>query len=371
MPSARILSSLHEVPPATWDALAGAHNPFVEHAFLSTLEDSGSVGKGSAWIPQHLTVWEGERLLSAAPAYLRGDSYGEYIFDWGWAEAAHCAGIRYYPKISLAIPFTPATGPRLMGEGSLLLPLLSRLATEQKVSGSHILFLTEEEEALATAAGWLPRASLQFHWRSRGWADFDAFLADLTRKRRHEIQRERRKVREAGVQVRVLTGAEMEPEDWAILRECYRSTIAKMGAIPYLKDRFFALLPERLSHRVVAAIATHNGRRIAATLNYWKGEHLYGRYWGCLEEVPGLHFECCYYSLLEWGIPRGITLFEAGAQGEHKLSRGFLPTLTRSVHQLRNPGLHNAVGQFLAEERRRVTSGIAAYMEESPFKEPV
>lgn len=375
--SARVLQSIHEVPPGEWDALTGNNNPFVEHAFLALLEDSGSVGPRTAWQPAHLALYDGPLLVAASPFYRRGDSYGEYIFDWGWAQAAQRAGLRYYPKYTSAIPFTPATGPRmLVAPGRPRGPLQNALAglaleVARKAGGSgvHWLFVEEEEQQSLGTAGYHARASFQFHWRNRGWKDFDAFLADFTRKRRHEVQRERRKVREAGLEVRVLRGTEMEEEDWAMVRHFYRSTTEKMGAIPYLKDRFFQLLPERFAHRTVTVIARHGTRRVAGTLNFSKGNHLYGRYWGCLEEFPALHFECCYYALIEWGLANGIELFEAGAQGEHKISRGFLPALTRSAHRLFHPGLEQAVAQFLTDEAAHVKEVIANYGAESPFKQ--
>lgn len=371
-----IHEQIRKIPSPAWDALVGADNPFVEHGFLCALEEGRSVGKGSGWLPRYITVWDEQQLVAATPFYLRGDSYGEYIFDWGWAEAAQRAGMRYYPKCTSAIPFTPATGPRLLclpGQDArplkaALIQAAEGLAKQTNSSSLHWLFLETADAAALKEHGYLHRASFQFHWENRGWKDFDAFLQSLTRKRRHEIQRERRKVQDAGVEVRVVEGPHLNEDDWISLRRFYVSTTSKMGAIPYLTESTFAQFAQNFAHRVVAVLAYRQGRCIAGTLNFRKGAHLYGRYWGCLEEVPALHFECCYYALISWGIGQGIQRFEAGAQGEHKLARGFMPTLTHSCHRLLHPGLHRAVADFITRERAQVEHVIADYAAAGPYR---
>ena len=358
----KIAASIHEVEPASWNALAG-DNPFVRHAWLSALEDSGSVGPGTSWSPAHVLVERDGALVGAAPAYVRGDSWGEYIFDWAWADGARRAGIRYYPKLTVAVPFTPATGPRLLGDRVAVLAAIASLGGQ--MSGSHVLFCDESE---AQAAGWLHRLSFQFHWQSAGWASFDEWLGALTSRRRKEVRRERRIARE-GIDIRVLRGPELDGADWRALDGFYRSTAAKMGGHAYLTPEFFRRVRSALPEDVVAVLASRGGERIAGTFNLCRGGRLYGRWWGCTEDRPMLHFECCYYALIEWCLDHGISGFEAGAQGEHKLSRGFLPTLTHSAHRLTDPRLHAAVGRFVDEEAERVRSLVAALATESPYAE--
>lgn len=355
---------------AAWDALAGGEdNPFVESAFLLTLERAGAVGPNTGWLPRYLLAREGERLVGAMPLYVRGDSYGEYIFDWGWADAAQRAGIRYYPKLTAAVPFTPATGPRLLGDARpALIAAALELQKRLGASSTHVLFCTPDEHATLETAGWLPRLSMQFHWENAGWRDWQDFAAALTRKRRHEMNRERKQARTDGVEIRVLRGPELVDADWDALHGYYQDTVGKYGQHEYLNPGFWRLARTTLVDRVVAVIATRGGERIAGAFNLHKGKHLYGRYWGCHEEHRALHFEVCYYALIEWCLANGVTRFEAGAQGEHKLQRGFLPSLTYSAHQFAHPGLREAVGRFVAAEAERVRATIAAYGEHSPFK---
>jgi predicted N-acyltransferase len=364
-------SAITNIDAAGWDALVaatpgGPDNPFIEHAFLKLLEESGSVGPKTGWVPEHAVVMEGAKLVAACPLYRKTDSYGEYIFDWGWAQSAQSAGIRYYPKYTSAIPFTPATGPRLLGD-SRYWPALIEAMLGRGGSGLHALFIPEDQCEIWGQQLSL-RASFQFQlYRQPEWAGFEDFLGALTSRRRKEILRERRQVREAGVLVSVKRGEELDPEEWKYLRVFYEDTCGKMGAIPYLSERFF----QRLSglKTVVAVLARRQGRLVAGTLNFTKGKHLYGRYWGCIEEIPALHFECCYYALTEWAFNSGgITRFEAGAQGEHKLSRGFLPVLTHSAHRVYHPGFYQALKPWLIEEARRVEAAVAGYREGSPFK---
>ena len=382
-----VLDDLRTIAAADWDALAGPDNPFVEHAFLAALEESGSVAPETGWIPQHLVVRPGDAhgpdraapLLGAAPAYLKLHSYGEYIFDFAWAQAAARPGLRYYPKLLLAVPFTPATGPRLLVRPGADVHAVSRalaegaasLAEHSGLSGAHVLFSTDAEAARLATLGYSRRLSLQFHWHNAGYRDFDDYLDAFSAKRRKEIRRERRRAAAHGLTLRVLPGDALRPDHWRALEAFYRRTVAARGGTDYLTPRFFALLPERLAHRVVAVIAERDGRPVAGTLNFHKGSHLYGRYWGALEDLDALHFECCYHQLIEHAIAGGYSRFEAGAQGHHKLARGLLPSFTHSAHLLLHPGLAQAVDAFLLRETDHVRAEHAALSEHSPFREAV
>lgn len=353
-----------------WDRLcADADNPFVEARFLRLLETSGAVGPRTGWLPRYVLLRDTTgALVGGVPLYARGDSYGEYIFDWGWAEAAQRAGLRYYPKLTAAVPFTPATGPRLLGGAHVeLVRAVEGEEARLGASGSHVLFCTEREQAELEAHGWTPRLSLQFHWENLGWRDWQDFSAALTRKRRHEMNRERRQAHE-GVEIVVRRGSELVAEDWAALHRFYRGTVDGHGQIPYLGAEFWRQAPEVLGDRVVAVLALRGDTRVAGAFNLHKGRNLYGRYWGCVEDHKALHFEVCYYALIEWCLANGVTRFEAGAQGEHKLQRGFLPSLTRSAHRFAHPALRDAVGRFCRAEAQRVLATVAEYQEHSPFK---
>ena len=382
-----IVDHVGAIPAAHWDALTGDANPFVEHAFLKALEDSGSVGRGTGWIPSHLVVRGADGdgpdlaaptapILGAAPLYVKTDSYGEYIFDWGWANAAHRAGIAFYPKLTAAVPFTPVTGPRLLvhpgADAEAVSAALAQgaisLCERANLSGVHWLFCTAQESARLAGAGYTPRLSRQFHWHNAGYRDFEDFLAAMSAKRRKEVRRERRRAQGHGLDIHVLPGTELRPEQWRALDGFYRRTVAQRGGMDYLTPRFFELLPERLAHRVVAVIAERAGRPVAGTLNFRKGDHLYGRYWGASEDLDALHFECCYYQLVDYAIAEGITLFEAGAQGQHKLARGFLPSLTHSAHVIAHPGLRQAIDAFIGREADEVRQEIAWLATHSPFR---
>ncbi len=366
-----VAEGVRSVSPDEWDALVGDNNPFIEHAFLATLEESGAVGPGTGWLSRPVLARRGETLVGAAPAYLRGNSYGEYIFDWAWAQGARRAGIPYYPKVTVAVPFTPATGDRLLGNSDVHPTLVGgviALAQESGSSSAHFLFVPEEQAHTLAGLGLTPRQTYQFHWTNRGWASFEDYLGAMTYKRRKEVRRERRLARQDGIEIRVVNGEMLTAIEWRALHEFYRSTIAKMGAHPYLVDRFWELAPARLAHRVVAVLATRHGEYIAGAFNLWKGAHLYGRYWGCLEEHRALHFEVCYYALIEWCLDNGITRFEAGAQGEHKLSRGFLPSVTHSAHLAFHSGLNAAITRYCHEEGASTISAVEALAVDSPFR---
>ncbi len=370
------VSSLATIPAEAWDALTGDDNPFVEHAFLNLLETSGSVGSGTGWMPNHVLAYSGERLVGAAPTYVKSHSYGEYIFDWAWAQAAHRAGIRYYPKITVGVPFTPATGPRLLvhpradtdAVRRALLAGLRRLQEETGATGIHLLFTLGAEAEFLETQGLARRATHQYHWRNDGYSTFDDFLAALRAPARKQIRRERRRVRDAGLDVEVVGGEHATAADWQTLHRLYISTSELKWGAPYLTPEFFAGALDTIGHRAVIAWARRGERVVAATLSFEKGGHLFGRYWGAFEEVDGLHFELCYYALIEHAINTGKVVVEAGAQGEHKIKRGFVPVAVHSAHGLADPHLHRAVADFLVQERRE-TAGIIGMLDRHlPFR---
>jgi len=371
-----VADSYAELDPVAWDRLQTGPSPFCEHAFLAALERSGSVGPGTGWTPLPVLAWEGEELVGAAPAWLKQHSMGEYIFDHAWAEGAWRAGLRYYPKLVVAVPFTPATGRRLLlapGAGDevarALALTLNEVAGQLGLSGVHWLFVTEQERDLLTGLGLLPRMTLQYHWRNRGWGSFDEFLGALQGKRRREIRRERRCVRDAGVEVRVLTGDEMEERHWASIDRFYRSTSARKWGDPYLTSAFFEELRRTFAHRVRFVAASRGDQLVAGAIAFQRDGALYGRYWGCDERLRQLHFETCFYAGIEHCIEQGLELFEAGAQGPHKLPRGFGPTPIHSVHHLAHPGLRDAVAAFAEQERQHTLQAIDQLERRSPFRE--
>ena len=367
----RILDTLDGVDPDRWDALAGG-NPTLSFAFLDSLHRSGCASISRGWAPCYPTLWTGGELVGAAPLYTKSHSFGEYVFDWAWAEAYERHGLAYYPKLVSAVPFTPAQGARLLASdasirGELAAALVT-LARDSPVSSLHVLFPTPEDAVALRAQGLLERSGVQFHWRNAGYDSFDAFLAALSHDKRKKIRQERRRVEEAGVTLRRATGREASGSDWDFFTHCYRRTYREHRSTPYLDRRFFAMIAERMPDNVLLVIAEREGKPIAAALDLFGAGVLYGRYWGSVEYVPGLHFEACYYQGIEFCIERGIALFEGGAQGEHKHARGFLPEITRSFHWLAHPAFNRAVDDYLEREG----SGIAAYVDElsdrSPFK---
>ncbi len=367
------IASLNSIAPDAWDSLVSKNDPFSEYAFLSALERSESVGEEAGAVPVHLVVYEGNALVGALPLYAKTHSYGEYIFDWGWASAAHRHGLRYYPKLVSMIPFTPATTPRaLIREGIPKEPVIAALreglfavAEEINASSIHLLFLSEEESALFCSDGrFMPRHSLQFHWTEAGDRSFDEYLARMRSGPRKTIRKERRRANEAA-EVTLLEGEQITDEVWATVRRFYLDTCAKKGAIPYLSKQFF----DEPLPRALVSLAKIDGEPVASALSFAKGERIYGRYWGCAPDAPPmLHFECCYYRLIERAIETGVKRFEAGAQGHHKMKRGLLPTTIHSAHWLANPGLQEAVGDFLPRESQAVQSEIEMLMRESPFR---
>jgi predicted N-acyltransferase len=367
----RILDSLAGVDAAHWDALAGG-NPTLRHAFLDSLHESGCASAEAGWAPQYLTAWDGARLVGAVPLYVKSNSYGEFVFDWAWAEAHERHGLAYYPKLVAAVPFTPATGARLLAVDARVRELLARslLHTAQAapVSSLHVLFPSADDAQALRAVGMLERSSVQFHWRNAGYATFDDFLGALSHDKRKKIRQERRRVAAEGVTLRRLTGGEARPGDWDFFHACYRRTYRAHRSTPYLTRAFFGMIAERMPDNVLLVIAERAGKPIAAALDLFGPDALYGRYWGASEYVPGLHFEACYYQGLEFCIERGIALFEGGAQGEHKHARGFLPEATRSFHWLANPAFNRAVDDYLGREGAHISAYVDELNDRSPFK---
>ena len=367
----RLLDSLETVDAAQWNALAGG-NPTLAYEFLDSLHRTGCASAASGWQPQFPTVWEGARLVGAAPLYVKSHSYGEYVFDWAWADAYERHGLPYYPKLLCAVPFTPATGPRLLAADAAarasLAGVLLDLARDSRVSSLHVLFPCAEDAAVLREQGMLERSGVQFHWRNAGYASFEQFLSVLSHDKRKKIRQERRRVAEAGVSIERLTGREASGADWDFFTSCYRRTYRQHRSTPYLTREFFGMLAERMPDNVLLVVARRDGRPVAAALDLAGGGALYGRYWGSIEYVPGLHFEACYYQAIDFAIEQGIALVEGGAQGEHKHARGFMPEPTRSFHWLAHPAFNRAVDEFLTEEGERISAYVDELNERTPFR---
>lgn len=364
---AKIASGISGLNARAWDRLT-CGNPFLSHSFLSALEDSGSVGRGTGWTPAPILVEEENRLLAAAPAYLKSHSQGEYVFDHGWADAWERAGRQYYPKLQISVPFTPVPGPRLLGSRpQQLLAAIEAVTVQNGMSSAHITFADEVAAAEAERRGWLVRHALQYHWFNRGYSTFDDFLAVLKHSRRKSIRKERREACR-GLDVLVLRGDEIGPGDWDAMWSFYQDTGSRKWGRPYLTRAFFELIGERMGDAVLLFLALRDLRPIAGALNFLGNETLYGRYWGCTEEVPFLHFELCYYRAIEWAIEHGLNSVEAGAQGEHKLARGYEPVVTKSAHFISNPEFKDAVSEFLETERDGVAADIQWLHRELPYR---
>ncbi|MEW6330301.1 MAG: GNAT family N-acetyltransferase [Pseudomonadota bacterium] len=378
-----IADSLEQIPAADWNALGTEGNPFLRHEFLAALEHTGCVGPKTGWQPQHLVVHEAGpfqgRLLGAAPMYLKSHSYGEYVFDWAWANAYAHAGEPYYPKLVVGVPFTPATGARLLAApgtdtAAIKARLIQAASDHMRESGAsslHWLFVTEAEARLLETQDHLLRTGFQFHWSNPGYRDFDDFLSTFTAEKRKKIKRERRHVREAGIEIEVLTGAAVTPAHWDTFYEFYLSTIREHGAHPYLARGFFHRLGQTMPDAVVLMLARKGKDYVAGALNLRGADTLYGRYWGSRGNYHSLHFETCYYSAIEYAIARGLRRCEAGAQGGHKLARGFTPVVTRSAHRLLHPKFSRAVADYLARERLDVDMYVNELNEHAPFKKTV
>jgi len=364
---ARLASGVRAVDAARWDSLAGG-DPFLSHAFLSALEDSGSVGPGTGWTPAPIVVEEEDRLLAAAPAYLKTHSQGEYVFDHGWVEAWMNAGGRYYPKLQIAVPFTPVPGLRLLGsKPQQLLTAAEAVVVQNDLSSAHITFIDEAGASEAKRRDWVIRHGIQFHWFNRGYLTFDEFLAALSSRKRKAIRRERAAAREA-LQFRELRGSEIGRAEWDAMWAFYQDTGSRKWGRPYLTRAFFDLVGEGMGDRVLLFLAYRGSRPIAGALNFVGADSLYGRYWGCIEEVRFLHFELSYYQAVEWAIDHGLSTVQAGAQGEHKIARGYEPVITRSAHFLPNQGFREAVADFVEAERLGIANEIEWLRRDLPYR---
>ncbi|MCB5176760.1 GNAT family N-acetyltransferase [Microvirga lenta] len=384
----KIAQGLKAVPAAAWDACAfpartngdGAedpHNPFVSHAFLSALEDSGCVGGRSGWAPLHIVVEdEAEKLLGAVPCYLKSHSMGEYVFDHAWADAYTRAGGHYYPKLQVAVPFTPVTGPRLLvPEGpqteevrTHLIAGLRAVRDQTNASSIHVTFLEEADMKSLVARGFLRRDDQQFHWFNDGYATFDDFLGALASRKRKAIRRERRDALQDGITIEWVTGSDITEAHWDAFFAFYMDTGSRKWGRPYLNRRFFSLIGERMADRILLVMAKRAGRHIAGAINFIGDTRLYGRNWGCIEDHPFLHFEVCYYQAIEFAIAKGLDRVEAGAQGEHKLARGYRPVTTTSAHDIADPSLRRAVRAYLDQERLYVSEAAEELASATPFR---
>ena len=370
-----IADSIQNIEPSSWDALTEGM-PLLSHAFLSALETSNSVGPGTGWQPCPLLVHDDGRLVGAMPLYVKSHSYGEYVFDWSWAEAYQRNGLNYYPKLIAAIPFSPVTSARVLVADvasaasiqTLMLQALLEVMHKHQLSSVHILFPDQDSAALLKQAGWMQRYGVQFRWENEGFRSFDVFLGHLQQEKRKKIRQERKKVNAAGVICRRIKGSDIKEEEWDFFYQCYRNTYLEHRSTPYLSAAFFKSIAMRMPEHILLVMATLDGVPIASALNFYDQDTLYGRYWGCMQYVPNLHFELCYYQAQEFCIEENIRYFEGGAQGEHKLARGFKPKATCSFHQIADPAFAQSIADFLSRE----SLGVAAYTNEleqrAPFK---
>jgi uncharacterized protein len=364
---AKIASGVSGLNAHAWDRLVTG-DPFLSHAFLSALEDSGSVGPGTGWTPAPILVEEEDKLVAAAPAFLKSHSQGEYVFDHGWADAWERAGGEYYPKVQIAVPFTPVPGPRLLGSRpQQLLAAIEAVTVQNGMSSAHITFIDEPGAAECERRGWLIRHGVQYHWFNRGHSSFEDFLGILTSRRRKTVRKERAAARE-GLEFRALRGADIGPAEWDAMWAFYQDTGSRKWGHPYLTREFFDLVGERMGDRVLLFLAYRGSQPIAGALNFVGPDTLYGRYWGTVDEVPFLHFELSYYQAVEWAIEHGLKCVQAGAQGEHKISRGYEPVVTRSAHFIPNRSFRDAVAEFLDAERAGVTSEIQWLRQDLPYR---
>jgi uncharacterized protein len=374
------LRGIEDVGRETWRSLEPPEFPFFDFEFLRALEWSGSIGQRSGWSPAYLFCKEGGRVLGALCLYLKTDSYGEYIFDWEWARAYQQYGLPYYPKLVTAVPFTPATGPKLLLRPDVdtttrprvtkaLLEAAEDLGTEYGVSSSHALFLPEEELGEFTRRGFIVRHSLQFHWRNRDYETFSDYLGALSGKRRRQISRERRQLEGEGLEILHLTGDSLHPEYAALMHRFYLATLDGKWGVPYLNRAFFEEVCKTMKDRTLLVLARDGaGSPVAGALFFFKDRSLFGRYWGTAQQRRNLHFELCYYQGIDFAIERGFRLFEAGAQGEHKLARGFLPSLTYSAHKIRDPAFGRAIGEYIESEKEMLAGVMTEYAAHDPYK---
>lgn len=378
----KIIRDIGEVAAAEWDACAGTANPFVRHAFLRALEVSGSASDETGWLPHHVVVEDTDGHVEAcAPVYLKTHSYGEYVFDWGWADAYERAGGQYYPKLQCAVPFTPVPGPRLLTRGGLsaddaranrqlLARAMATICEQLDISSAHITFCDDETWRDVGDAGYLRRIGQQFHWHNQGYADFDDFLSTLSSRKRKAIKKERRKVAETGLDIRVVSGDDLTEAHWDAFYQFYLSTTDKKWGQSYLTRDFFSEVSKTMADDIALVLAFDGDTPVAGALNLRGADCLYGRNWGSLGRFKFLHFECCYYQAIEYAITHGLARVEAGAQGPHKVQRGYLPVETYSVHHIRSKGLRDAVAAFVDQEQRAVRQEMQMVVDEySPYKQ--
>lgn len=377
-----VLTTLSEIDATDWDACAcpeattgRAADPFTTYRFLHALEASHSTGPGTGWDPRYLVVHLGDQIIATAPMYVKSNSQGEYIFDHNWAHAYENAGGNYYPKLQIAVPFTPVTGRRFLvkpgfegvGEAALVQGAV-QLAAENEVSSLHITFCTETEAKAGEAMGLMSRASQQFRWENKGYADFDGFLATLSSRKRKTIRKERATAAAFGGTIKTLTGDQIQPHHWDDIWQFYQDTGARKWGTPYLTRDFFRVAHDTMRDDIVLILAEKDGRNIAGAVNFLGRDTLFGRYWGCIQDHACLHFEACYYQAIDYAITHGLTKVEAGAQGSHKLARGYLPITTHSLHWVRDPGFADAIARYLDDERRAIDHEIEVLTEYGPFK---
>ena len=372
----RVHAAIAEIPAAAWDACAGDVNPSVSYAFLSALEDSGSTTSRTGWAPQHLSLAGADgAIVGIVPLYSKSHSYGEYVFDYGWADAFERAGGRYYPKLISAVPFTPVPGPRLLLRPDAppetrdhLIAAMVELCNRRHISSVHVTFAEQGDAEALTEAGFLQRIGQQFHWTNNGYRDFDDYLTALNSRKRKAVKKERREALADGLEIEVLTGSDLKSRHWDAFYRFYLATSDRKWGQAYLNRKFFELVGERMPENVVLVMAQHGSKYVAGALNLLGKETIYGRNWGSYGDYKFLHFECCYYQAIEFAITRGLRRVEAGAQGSHKLQRGYLPTATYSAHWIPDPGFRRAVAQFLERERVMVERKIEGLAEYSPFR---
>lgn len=378
------IHSLDEINATEWNDCAGRDNPFISYEFLAALEQSKSVGDQTGWIPYHMLVREGkpedkQPIKACMPLYLKNHSYGEYVFDHGWADAFERAGGRYYPKLQASAPFTPATGPRLLVNPSsfpeektllksALVDGLKQITDKMGLSSAHITFLTNDDADIAQASNFLMRHDQQFHWHNDNYSDFDQFLGQLSSRKRKQIRKERKTVAESDIEIETLIGDDIKEHHWDAFFQFYMDTGARKWGQPYLTREFFSEVSQSMGGRIILFMCSRQGQNIAAALNFLGNDTIYGRQWGCIEDHPCLHFEACYYRAIDFAIEHGLKTVEAGAQGPHKLARGYKPVKTTSVHYIANPSFREAVEQFLEQERRGVSADIEYLASRTPFK---
>ena len=373
--SVTLETSLSDINASDWDALNGDAHPFLSYAFLSALEESGSVGADTGWDPHYLTITDDQgTLIAAAPHYLKYHSYGEYIFDHSWANAFERAGGRYYPKSLTAVPFTPVPGPRLLihpdypAAMPALISAMESLCLQNNISSSHINFIQPNDEASLQDAGWSIRTGIQFHWQNNGYRNFGDFLQSLSSRKRKNIRKERASLAAENVSFEALTGEALKPTHWDAFYEFYLATIDRKWGGAYLTRTFFDQIAMTMADKILLIIASRDGNMIAGALNFIGNDALFGRNWGCTEEIPNLHFETCYYQAIDFAIAHNLSRVEAGAQGIHKVQRGYLPVETKSAHYIAHDGFREAIDRFLQQENRHNAAEIRAIEAESPYR---